>query len=280
MRKLKLLAGAVLLTAAIPAAAQYSTQYRTDSGYNYGNPRDRIERLDRLVRDRRVTQSVRYHIERELSSLRSLERQYSRNGYTRYERDEMNRRLVRLEERVRRATGTGIVTPGYDNDYAYDRDYDDRLDRDGNGWDDRYDRDGDGVNDTYDRDRNGWDDRYDRDGDGVNDTYDRDRNGWDDRYDRDGDGVNDTYDRDRNGWDDRYDQDGDGWNDRNDWDESQEPWGTRTDDRYPQGFDPVPDRYRTQYRDTDRHYYRYRQGYVYQIDRTSGRTLNTYWVGQ
>lgn len=266
MRKLKLLAGALLLTAGVPAAAQYSTQYRTDSGYNYGNPRERIARLDRLVRDGRVIRSERAAVERELWSLRQLDRRFSQGGYSRYEREEMNRRLVSLEERVRRASVTGTVRPGYDDDYAYDREYDDRRT--------------DGLDDRYDRDRNGWDDRYDRNGDGVNDTYDRDRNGWDDRYDRNGDGVNDTYDRDRNGWDDRYDRDGDGWQDRGTWDEREEPWSDRSDSRYPQGFDPVPSRYRTQYRDTDRYYYRYREGYVYQIDRATGRTLNTYWAGR
>ena len=266
MRKLKLLAGALLLTAGMPAAAQYQTQYRSDNGYNYGNPRERIEqlseRVDRLVRDRRISRSDGSTIERELWSVRQMDRRFSQGGYSRFERQEMNRRLLGLEDRVRRAAGTGYTD---DND----RRFGNRYDRDGNGWDDRYDRDGDGVNDSYDRDRNGWDDRYDRDGDGINDSYDRDGNGWDDRYDRDGDGL-----------DDRYDQDGDPWDDRGDWNEREEPFGDRSDVRYPQGFDPVPDRFRTQYRDTDRYYYRYRDGYVYQIDRTSGRTLNTYWAGR
>jgi hypothetical protein len=251
MSKLKLLAGALVLAAAAPAAAQYRSGY--DS--NYGDPRSRIaqlsNRLDRGLAQGDISRGEAYSLQQELRSLRQLEQRYGYNGFTRSEREDLNRRILNLQQRIARASDARVYG---DHDYG-------------------------GYGGRYDRDGNGYDDRFDQDGDGINDSYDRDGNGYDDRFDEDGDGINDSFDRDGNGYDDRFDQDGDGWDDRGELGDH-DPWSGGTDAPYPQGLDPLPQRLGNRYRDTDAHYYRYRDGYVYEVDRRSGRTLNTYWVGR
>lgn len=165
MRKLLLLAGAAMIAAATPAAAQY--------GYSFYQ--DRIERLaarlENGIRDGRIVRGEAQRLRWELRNLRLLERQHRNGGFSRSEREELQLRIDGLDRRVRQA----IRNPNY---------RDPRWDRDNDGYDDRYESDR-----GYDRDdryRDDRDDRYD------DDRYDADRDD-DDRYD-------DRMDDDR--WDD------------------------------------------------------------------------------
>ncbi len=241
MRNLKILAGALILAASAPAAAQYQTRY-----YGTGDIGARIEQVDtrfqRSIQSGRISDVEAGEIRRNLYNLRVLQRQYARNGYSQWEQTELQRRLEVIREQIRRAAQTGDYRDRYPYDnYGYDPDgdrWDDRNDR----WDDRNDR---------------WDDRRDR---------------WDDRRDR---------------WDDRADRWDDRWRGRDcppglEWRNNGcvppgQDWRYRDNNS---GWYAVPERYRYQYRDTDRHYYRYRDGYIYQLDRRTGRQLNSWWVGR
>jgi hypothetical protein len=167
MHKLLLLAGAAMIAAATPAAAQY--------GYSFYQ--DRIGRLaDRLetgIRDGRIVGGEAQRLRWELRNLRLLERQHSGGGLSRAEREELQLRIEGLDRRIRQA----IRNP-YHRDPRWDRDNDGRDDR---YEDDRgYDRDGRQDGDLYDRDGRYGDDRYDDDRD-DDDRYDRtDGDRWDD----------------------------------------------------------------------------------------------------
>lgn len=225
MLKFKLLAGAIVLAVGAPAAAQVSSGYQS----NYQDPHYQIQqlrqRLETGIQTGRISQREAYTLRQELRSLRQLATRYSSNGLSRYERDDLNRRIVSLRERIRYSRRDNDYRGGYQND--------------GNDWD----------NDDEDYREGQWDER-------SGDWNDRD---WE-------------ADRpDDNDWDDR-----DRWDERNPWNNNNNSGGYNG----VQGTQPVPQRYRYLYRDTDRYYYRYRDGYVYQIDRYTHRTLNTVWVGR
>jgi hypothetical protein len=144
------------LAVASPASAQYYPQPQGNAyGYNanYGQARSLIARIDQIrqriarldTRDRiseREAASLRY----EARVLRDRVRAANYNGLNRRERQSLEYRVARLEQRVRHEV------------------------RDGNRWgsnDGRY------ANVGYDRDRDGLDDRYERDR-GTNHDEDRD----------------------------------------------------------------------------------------------------------
>lgn len=179
-------------------------------------------------------------------------------------------RLQRLEERVDRQVQNGRIGRSeaalIDRDIRGVRDLQRRYSRNGlTQWElaDLQRR----IDTIQARFRDARGDYRDRRYDG--DDYYGDRGEqWDDRYDR-RDNRYDRYDR----WEDRDDR----------WEERDDRWQDR-DDRYrhdaPGGYYAVPERYRYQYRDTDRHYFRYRDGYIYQFDRQTGRTVNSFWIGR
>jgi len=256
MQKLKLIAGALVMAAGAPAAAQIpSTNY-----YNGGDYQYRIDQLDQRlesgIQSGRLTRYEAYSLRQELRSLRQLERQYRSSGFSGYERAELDRRIASIRERVR--------IDLRDTDYR-DQRYDDWV----------------GDYDSDDRDREDFDrgeyerDDYDRD-DGDRDDYEPDDYDNDPRDDR-------GYDR-RGDWDapDRWEEDcPPGLERRNNAclpPGQERRWSD--DDQTASGYYAVPDRYRYQYRDTDRHYYRYRDGYIFQIDRRTHRALNTIHVGR
>lgn len=204
MRKLAFLAGALLASTAVPAAAQYYG--------GGGNLQVRIEqlqaRIQANVQSGRLTRGEAESLRAELRQLRQLERQFSQDGLSVTERDELQRRIQSLQQRVQSERRDG--------------DYRDR-DRDG-----RYDRD----------DRRDRDDRYDRDDD-------RD----DDRYGRN---CPPGLAKKNNGC----------------LPPGQAKKMMREGDRYQEGMGyELPERYRYQYRDTNRYFHRYSDGRIYRIDR-------------
>lgn len=131
MRKLTFLAAALLGCAAVPATAQY---YSGGGGFQ-----TRIEqlqaRLQANVQSGRLTRGEAENLRAELRQLRQLERQFSQDGLSTVERNELQRRIQSLQQRIRAERSDGEYRDR-DGDGRYDRD--DRRDRD----DDRYDRDG------------------------------------------------------------------------------------------------------------------------------------------
>jgi hypothetical protein len=141
-------------------------------------------RVDRLqtqiqmgVRNGTISRAEAPALREQLRQVRQVERQYSRNGLTRAERQDLRNRVQNLRQQIQFAERQG------DNRYSQANVYDQPawIDRNRDGWDDRdYDRDGrwdDNVQNVQrgysqygsanwiDRNRDGWDDRdYDRDG--------------------------------------------------------------------------------------------------------------------
>ena len=206
--------------------------------YGYAFYQDRIERIaQRLeigIRDGRINRNEAYRFRTDMRNLRLLERQHRGGGFSQPERTELLGRIDYLDRRVRAA--------------IENRDYRDR----------RYDRPAD------------WDERYDRDADGYDDRYDRNRDGYNDRYDPDGDGRNDAYDRDSDGYDDRYERD-------RGYDPYQAVGGVNrrygAGDQLPPSYNyyNVPVEYQSRYRDNIRYYYRFDGNSIYEVDRATGR---------
>jgi opacity protein-like surface antigen len=154
------------LAAAAPAAAQYypapqpygyqQPYYGQGYGYGYGRTNPTVRsyqvRIDRLQRAIQRMDSRDRISEREARSLRNEARyvearvrSFSRNGrLSGYERNDLNVRLARLEQRLayELRDGNGRVNGN--------RGWNDRRDRDGDRW---RDRDHDGRNDRYEDDR-------------------------------------------------------------------------------------------------------------------------------
>lgn len=147
MRKLGILAGALMLGAAVPAAAQYQTRYY------YGDVDTRIDqvegRLQRGIENGTIRGSDAAAIRSDIRSLRYLYSQYNRNGLTQWERTELDRRLQTIRSRLQYAMRDNRGRYGddyYGGQYSDDGRWDDRDDR----WNDRDDR-------YEDRDR--WNDQ-------------------------------------------------------------------------------------------------------------------------
>jgi hypothetical protein len=150
------------LTAAAPAAAQYGSA-NANVGMGISNRITQLQsRIDAGVRAGTINRSEAFSLRNELRELSRLERQYSRNGLTVQERQDLQIRLRDLRDDVRLADGGIAGSDRYgSNDDRYDDDrYVGRADRDNDDWsdDDRY------VG-RLDRNNDGWDDR-DRNRDG------------------------------------------------------------------------------------------------------------------
>ena len=130
------------LTAAAPAAAQYYPSQPPGYGYgynNYGQVRRLQARVDHLQRQIRHLDSRNILSEREASRLRGESREIerrlhyaARNGFNGWERQDIERRVQRLEYRIHREArdGNGWRNGRYYNDASWnDRDRDGRYDR-------------------------------------------------------------------------------------------------------------------------------------------------------
>lgn len=148
-------AAASALAMAAPAAAQYSNRTSNNVGEfstRFDYRMDQLEdRLDSGIRagviDRREARDLRWQI----GELTRLEDQYSRNGLSETERQDLQLRLRNLRQNLRVA--------------------DNRTD----GWYDRTDRYGSW--DDYDNRYRGVGGPYDEDGDGIDDAYETPQRG-------------------------------------------------------------------------------------------------------
>lgn len=116
MKKMMMTMAAVsALAAASPAAAQYAN----------GNFDARINELQSNlqagVQSGRITRNEAVSLREQLRQLSRLERQYSRDGLSRAERDQLQQRIQTLRQQIRQAERNGDNRPRYDRD---DRDYD------------------------------------------------------------------------------------------------------------------------------------------------------------
>lgn len=134
-----------LVAAAAPASAQYQNdrygQGYGQQGYNNGDVRARIqridERVDRLAQNGRISRREAVRLGQEVDRLRYLEQRYSRNGLTRWENEDLQRRVYALQQQVREDRQDGRGYANDRNDRYDDRDDNRRYDRDD------YDRDDD-----------------------------------------------------------------------------------------------------------------------------------------
>ena len=150
------LAASTLITAA-PAAAQWYPPQPQGYGYGYNNY-GQVRRLDARIDaiQRQITHLDRRNIlsNREAARLRDDSREVehrlhraARNGFTGWERNDIENRIRRLEFRIQREArdGNGWGNGGYYNAGWGDRDRD--------GLDDRYERDhGTNYDEDHDRD--------------------------------------------------------------------------------------------------------------------------------
>jgi opacity protein-like surface antigen len=144
------------LVAAAPAAAQYYPPQPQGNAYgynNYGQVRRLDARIDAIQRqidhlDRRNVLSNR-EANRLRGESRDVEKRLhraARNGFTGWERNDVENRIQRLEVRVQREARDGNRYGGYYNQTSWN-------DRDRDGLDDRYERDhGRDYDEDHDRD--------------------------------------------------------------------------------------------------------------------------------
>lgn len=152
MRKLiiSLAAAGTALAVATPANAQYAPQpqpygapqygYNNGHGPNaYGQVRalqariDAVQyRIDRL--DRRLAGRDRNRLRDESRNIEKRLRSAGRNGLNPYEANDIQARIVRLEQRVNSVAANRYGGYGYDSSYGYSN-------RDRDGRDDRYEDD-------------------------------------------------------------------------------------------------------------------------------------------
>ena len=118
------------LAAAMPAAAQYQDRYSSQYGQDVSFEA-RIDalraRLDAGLRQGTIDRREAWTLRRQLGELQRLEDRYSLNGFTRFERDDLQQRLRAVRQDLRVADNGG-----------YDR-YD-RYSWDDGRWDNRYPR--------------------------------------------------------------------------------------------------------------------------------------------
>ena len=102
MRKalLSLAAIATVAAAATPALAQ---PYRGDGDYgNFNQRQERIERqIERGVRNGQLDRREAINLRQDLRQIERLERRYRYNGLQRWERNDLEQRMDRLERRLR-----------------------------------------------------------------------------------------------------------------------------------------------------------------------------------
>jgi hypothetical protein len=259
------LAALAALAAAAPAAAQWaagtvdpeSLRAEIDAGLSHGD----------------ISPGDAASLRSQLRGLINLQRQYSEDGMSRSERNDLQQRALGLRNEIGQAEGAaegdGRTDNGYRNDGRYGGYDNGRYGAYGN----RYGRAAPSNNGTY---GNG---RYDTYGNG---NYDNGRRGT---YDNGSSGDrgygSGQYDRDRDEAtrDDEYRNDGrygrdDGRDDSYGDDEGGD--ALRVGDRVTGGLYAVPDAYRGRFRDGGSVYYRYGDGNVYQIDARTGVVLRIY----
>ena len=139
MRKYLIPAAILVSTIAVsaPAAAQWQQPNGNAYGYNNRGQARRLEvRVMQLRReiaqlDRRNILSNREarRLDAEARDLEMRVRQLSYNGIDGRERYNIEQRIARLEQHIRRQATDGNRRPGYNGDNRYDRDRDGRDDR-------------------------------------------------------------------------------------------------------------------------------------------------------
>lgn len=136
MTRLLLAASTIAAIAvAAPAAAQYGTQTGAyNNGYNQNNyasanatMSNRIvhlqTRLDEGIRAGTISRSEAYSLRREIRALTRLDVQYSRNGYTQAERQDLQNRMRSLRQNLRLADGGNAQWDRYGDNDAYGNGY-------------------------------------------------------------------------------------------------------------------------------------------------------------
>ncbi|TMJ13035.1 MAG: hypothetical protein E6G94_12550 [Alphaproteobacteria bacterium] len=137
MTRLLLAASTIAAIAvAAPAAAQYGTQTGAyNNGYNQNNyaaananMSNRIvqlqTRLDAGIRAGTISRSEANSLRMEMRNLTRLDRQYSRNGYTQAERQDLQSRMRSLRQNLRLADGGNAQYDRYGDNDAYGNGYD------------------------------------------------------------------------------------------------------------------------------------------------------------
>jgi hypothetical protein len=247
MKKILLsMAALSALAIATPASAQLGVlaDSRIDVRIN-----DLQSRIQAGVQQGSISRQEAQSLRAQLRELSRLERQYSRDGLSRGERQELQQRIQSLRQNIRTAEMSGGGRDGRWGDRdgdRFERDCPPGLEKRNNGcvppgqvgrdgrWEDRRD-------DRDDR----WEDRRE----------DRDER-WEDRRD-------DRDDRRDDRWDDR-DRDGYGIG------------GLRVGQRVTAGLGAVPYQYRNQYRDGGGVYHRSDGRNIYRIDARTHVVLQVY----
>ena len=108
------IAAASAFALAGPASAQYADT----------NIEQRIQQLradlQAGIQNGRISRSEAIPLRNQLQQINAMERQFSRNGLTRAERDQLQQRIQQLRQQVRLAVRNGDNRPGYGNDdYDY-----------------------------------------------------------------------------------------------------------------------------------------------------------------
>jgi hypothetical protein len=163
------------LAAAAPAAAQSGSENLNASARIQSRIAQLESRIETGFDAGTITRAEYRTLRRQLMRLTRLERQFSRDGLTDVERNDLQTRIRALRHEIRTADGSLGRDDRLGNWDDDDDRYADRIDRNNDGWDDRdYDRDGRWEDDVrsdgryavrIDRNNDGWDDRdYDRDG--------------------------------------------------------------------------------------------------------------------
>lgn len=129
MKLLTALTAASALTAVAPAAAQYSQsgQYRAQ-GYadtRMDNRIDQLEaRLDAGIQQGLITRREARPIRQQIAQLNDLERQYSSDGLSQRERDDLRQRVRYVRQQLRAADGGAAGRyANWDNEDGYNSGY-------------------------------------------------------------------------------------------------------------------------------------------------------------
>jgi hypothetical protein len=255
-RSIITLAAVSAIALAAPAAAQSST----------AGVQTRINQLQTNiqagVQNGMITRSEAQTLREQLRQLRQIERQYSLNGLSGNEREDLNNRIRTLRQHIRFAARNDDLRGNRYGQAEW-------IDRNRDGYDDR------------DTDRDGrWDDNVRGSQYGQADWIDRNRDGYDDRdYDRDGRLDDDGY----------YGQGGP-------YDEVSQVCADRggigglidrvlggdnclsIGERVPSGLSALPYELRDDFRDGNGFYHRYYDGNVIQVDARTQTVVRIYDV--
>lgn len=152
MRKIILAAAMATATVTTPAMAQYGG-YDRGNGYEYGQGQGiqqqirQVEREIRIAAERRqISRNREWQLLSQLNNINRLSSHYGRDGYSRWERQDLQNRLQNLRQQVYQGRGWDDR-----NDGRWDRDYGREGYRD-HDWRDRNGRDHDDDDDDEDDD--------------------------------------------------------------------------------------------------------------------------------